>query len=86
MPLRQILVKRLEEYGYNVINSYESSMLQILSYCDEFGLLQVVREMLNGNLISKGAWKQMVWNRAWDIEGEAWAVNVQDNRHLDLIL
>ena len=63
MPIRQIPVKRLEEYGNNVLNAYESTILQILS-CDEFGLLQVVRETLSvkghGNTwygIERGIWR-----------------------------
>ena len=85
MPIRQILIKRLEEYGNNAVNTHESTMLQILSYCDEFGLLHVIRGMLEGQIISKGAWKQMVWNKAWEIEGENWVESVRENRHLDLI-
>ena len=45
MPVRQIFARRLEDYDVNRTNTYESVMLQILSFCEEFGLLDLVREM-----------------------------------------
>ena len=84
MPIRLIPVNRLREHNAGSANAFESTMLQILGDCDEFGLLHVIEGMLEGNMISKATWKQMVWDKAWEVERRHWYDAMVENRYLDL--
>ena len=35
-------------------------------------------------MISKAAWKQMVWDKAWEVERRHWYDAMVENRYLDL--
>ena len=79
-------VNRLREHNAGSANAFESTMLQILSYCDKFGLLHVIEGMVEGNMISKAAWKQIVLDKAWErVERRHWYDAMVENRYLDLI-
>ena len=65
MPLRKILIERVREYGSNDPNVTESPIVQILPYCEEFGLLENVQNMCGGNVPSKTEWKRLIWEKAW---------------------
>ena len=85
MPLRRIAIERLAEFEPDGANEYDSPLVQIFQYCDEFGLLDEVRQMGNGALRSKTSWKKLVWDISWQKENEQISNLMRENRNMDLI-
>ena len=51
---------------------YDSPVKQGLQITNDFGLWDVLGNMVDGNLLSKSQWKKIVWERAWAKEKEVW--------------
>ena len=87
MPIRQILLEKLRYFNVDDNNRFDSPINQILSYCSEFNVLDIVRLMANANVnvMSKSQWKKLVWERAWLYENNQWDLNAAENQKFDLI-
>ena len=85
MPVKAILCQRIDDFDPDCPNQYESVIIQILKYCREFGLLELVRVMARGGYVSKEGWKRTVWNKAWQIEQAQWDEIRGTNQYLDLV-
>ena len=54
-------------------NEFKSPVLDMFKIAENFGLLTVVKGMLEGTKIySKSQWKDIVWSRAWEIDDQDW--------------
>ena len=84
-PLRRILVERTLEFNAEVSNEWESPIIQILQFCEQFNLLDHVKSMCRGTLLSKTAWKKLVWERVWEFEKREWQENMSDDPKMDVI-
>ena len=85
MPIRLILIERIRDFVDGDDNLYDSPVKQALQITNEFGLWDVIGDMVDGNLLSKSQWKKIVWERAWAKEKEVWNEEFLNNRHLDLV-
>ena len=85
MPLRHILVERVRAYSNETPNHTESPIVQILQFCEEFGVLDNVRNMCDGYLPSKADWKRLVWDKAWEQENKWWQEQMTNDPKLDII-
>ena len=85
MPLRKILIERVREYDSNVPNVTESPIVQILQYCEEFGVLENVRNKCDGNVPSKTMWRMLIWEKAWAGEFEWWRTQMDNDQKLDIM-
>ena len=85
MPLKKITVERLAEFAPDNVNEFDSPLIQIFQYCDEYGLLEEVRQMGNGVFRSKNSWKKLVWDISWQKENERIRTLMRENRNMDLI-
>ena len=83
-PIRGILLKRVEEYDITDHNHSESPLVQILQYCEEFGVFEYIVNMCEGNIPSKSAWKCMVWEKAWKAENDGWYEQMNNDPKLDI--
>ena len=84
-PIRRILMERIREFDVNMHNPYDSPILQSLEHCAEFGVLDIINDMANGNVMVKARWKELIWTRAWGLEENAWGTIVAENAYVDLI-
>ena len=85
-PIRRVLVERVNEFQEGTDNLFDSPIIQVLEYCVEFDLFNEIKRMAEqGHMWSKERWKQMVWEKAWQKEGERWNELKEENRFLDLI-
>ena len=58
-----------------MVNANNSPIFDMIRVSDLFGLYNEVKRMLlNNHFYSKGQWKNIVWNRAWGIERQDWAI------------
>ena len=58
-----------------MLNENNSPIFDMIRVSDLFGLNNEVKSMLLDNhYYSKGQWKHIVWNRAWGIERQDWAI------------
>ena len=76
---RKVFMSRIVEYDTNkesaMINANNSPIFDMIRVSDLFGLYNEVKSMILDNCYySKGQWKQIVWNRAWGIERQDWAI------------
>ena len=56
-----------------VTNVFLSPIFDILRVSIIYGLYEEVCRMLSGiTIFSKSQWKQLVWNRAWQVEKDSW--------------
>ena len=85
MPIRKILIERMSEYNPLYVNEFESPIVQILGYGTEMDLIDNIRHMCNGNLMSKEAWKKLVWQKVWDRDNIEWNEVGVENPNLDLV-
>ena len=85
IPLKRILIERVNEYRPGDANPKESPIIQILEYGDGFGLLEYIQNMCNGRLLSKSGWKKLVWEKAWECESTEWHNHMANNLELDLV-
>ena len=72
MPVKKIFVERLREYVIDCTNKMDSPIIQILQYCQDFGVIENIRNMVNGQCVEKATWKKLVWERAWEGEQVKW--------------
>ena len=86
MPLRRILVERIGEFGTPDMSRFDSPLTQTLQYCADFDLLGQVENMCNGYIISKSAWKRLVWHRVWARERDEWQERAVEDPKLDLLV
>ena len=84
-PIKAIFVGRLNYFDEDDTNQYDSPIKQILEISLEFRVINEIRNMFNGNLMSKQGWKKLVWDRAWSIEYDEWTRKVANDKHFDLI-
>ena len=84
-PIKAIFEGRLNEFDEDDTNQYDSPIKQILKISLEFRVTNEIRNMFNGNLMSKPGWKKLVWDRAWSIEYDTWNGKVTNDKHFDLI-
>ena len=85
MPIKRIFLERLKEFQVDAENKYDSPILQILQYCHEYDLMDRVRQMGTGSILSKTAWKKLVWEKCWLIEHTNHAKILEEDHNLDLI-
>ena len=85
IPLKRILIERVNEYRPGDANPRESPIIQMLEYGDGFGLLEYIQNMCNGRLLSKSGWKKLVWEKAWECESTEWHNHMTSNLKLDLV-
>ena len=65
--------------------NYRGTFLQILDYGAELNLLNVIQGMWEGILISKEAWKKLVWQNVWIKDSAEWSEVDAENPYLDLV-
>ena len=82
-PIRRVLIERVNEFKEGMVNTSDSPLLQILEFCVEFNVMNEVKRMINQELMSKSKWKDLIWERAWNIEERNWEVMKTDNKYLD---
>ena len=87
MPIKRILIARIDNYEDDNVNQFDSPLMQILSFCAEFQLLDRVRVMATnpGGIMSKSAWKKLVWEKAWGMEYQRWDEHVTNDHRFDLL-
>ena len=87
MPIRKVLITKIDSFNDTDINPYDSPITQILGYCAEFQLLDRLRIMASndGIMLSKAVWKKLVWERAWDQEKQQWDDHMTNNHRFDLL-
>ena len=85
MPIKVILIERIREFVPDGTNRFDSPIVQILQLCHEFNLLNEVRDMWGGRMVSEAKWKEMVWGRVWSAENAAWQREIESNKYLDLL-
>ena len=83
-PIRTIFGGRLMEFDQEVENTLDRPIIQMLKVALEFQVIEEVRNMFNGLMISKQGWKKIVWERAWALEKEEWDRKVIEDKHFDL--
>ena len=86
MPIKRIFTNRVDEFVPGADNPYDSPIVDALQIGCDFGILEDIRNMARGELVSKAKWKDLVWGKAWDIEREWWQHHYDNDRHLDLIV
>ena len=79
-PIKAIFEGRLNEFDEEDTNQYDSPIKQILKISLEFRVTNEIRNMFNGNLMSKPGWKKLVWDRAWSIEYDTWNGKVMNDK------
>ena len=84
-PIRNIFAGRLREFDVHDVNTYDSPIKQMLSVASDFQVIDGIRNMFNGAMISKQGWKKVVWERAWTLEKEVWDGKIVEDKHFDLI-
>ena len=87
MPIRRVLVEKINSYNAEDRNEFDSPLSQILSYCAEFDLLErviIMASEVNINM-SKSMWKRIVWEKVWAGEIEHWTEYTSNNSKCDLI-
>ena len=63
-----------------------SLVLDLLNTAVELDLIDSVRGMVTGgHVLSKAAWKTVVWSRVWELENVYWRIQTQLHRNLDLL-
>ena len=87
MPIRKVLIAKINSFVDNDINHFDSPITQILCYCAKFRLLDRLRVMASndGIILSKAIWKKLVWERAWDQEKQQWDDHMANNHRFDLL-
>ena len=87
MPIKKILVERINNFNAGDVNAYDSPLTQILEYCNEFNLIDRIRVMasVNGGTMSKALWKKIVWDKVWFKEKQQWDEWMVNNTKCDLI-
>ena len=54
-------------------NRYDSPILDMLNVAEHFGLIAEVKGIIRGiRVYSKYQWKELVWQRAWNLEDQDW--------------
>ena len=86
MPIKRIFINRIDEFEPGANNPYDSPIIDTLQIGCDFGILENIRNMARGEVVSKARWKDLVWGKAWDIEREWWRQHHDNDRHLDLIV
>ena len=84
IPLRRILVNRINDFEAGMGNPYDSPLLYSLQICHDFDLYNNFVEMLEGNVPSKARWRQLVWDKAWPVEDDMWQQLCQTNDYLSM--
>ena len=60
------------------MNRLQSVTFDILRTADNFGLYDLVGQMLNSiRIFSKNQWRGIVWNKAWEIDNQDWYYRTQ---------
>ena len=72
MPIRRTFINRLDEFIPGSVNMYDSPIMYTLQICFDYGLLENVRNMVNGIVPSKSRWSHLVWEKAWANEHDEW--------------
>ena len=85
MPVKKIFVERLREYVFDCTNNMDSPIIQILQYCQDFGVIEDIRNMVNGQCVEKATWKKLVWERAWEGEQVKWDDHMVSDEKLNLL-
>ena len=85
LPIRRILTERINDYVEGDLNAFDSPLLQILGYVSEWGIMDEIRGMANGRMLSKSGWSGLVWRKAWERENTKWMGVKVENRYLDII-
>ena len=84
-PLKRILLERVREFQIDDDNLYDSPMKQMLQFCHDFNLFESICAMSEGRIPSKGLWKRVVWQKAWEIEQETWDNLMVSCKYVDLL-
>ena len=91
---KRIFIARFNDFDMNkevcAANRLQSVTFNILRTADNFGLYDVVEQMLNGTRVySKKQWRDIVWNKAWEIDNQDWYYRTQFfsvTEHLNTIM
>ena len=57
-------MERPREFRPDDKKKFDSPTEQILQFCHEFGLIDDLKDMSDGNILSKAEWKRHVWDKA----------------------
>ena len=87
---RKIFCERARVYFADEImgseNAYDSAVFDLLNVSSLFGMLDLVRNMIDRNHIyPKPIWKSMVWRRGWEMEDVFWRIEKHLHRSLDIL-
>ena len=68
-------------------NPYDSPIYDIFNVALVFGVLGIIKEMSEGNIpiVSKYAWSQRIWERAWKLDDANWHASNTVLRSNDLL-
>ena len=67
---RQRLIKFCNDIKNKQKNPYDSPIFDILNIALVFGVVGTIKAMSGGNrpIVSKNAWSQLIWERAWRLD------------------
>ena len=87
---KTIFVERAKKYFDNVevcsMNSFRSSVYDLLNTADTFGIINDIRNMVYRNVEwGRAHWREKLWKRAWELEDVYWCVKSRCHRSLELL-
>ena len=80
MPIKRFFINRVNEFEPGANNPYDSHIIDILQTGADFGVLDNIRNLARGEIVSKARWKELIWGRASAIEHEAWQQHYNNDR------
>ena len=87
--IRKMFCRRSRDFQVNGVtdNVHRSPTFNMLSDAKRFGLLNVVVDMIEGNLdiCGKKAWAKKVWEKAWLLEDVYWDASKIVHKYNDLL-
>ena len=84
-----LFCRRVADFSGDAVsnNKYKSPTCDMLRAAKRMGLLNIVINMVEGNLpiISKKAWSKLVWEKAWTLEDVFWDTSKLIHKDNDLL-
>ena len=87
IPIRLVLLDKITNFPVEgqLENRYDSPLIDLLNACAKLNMLDFVRRMAAGMIISKKKWKDKVWENTWADELREWDNPVIEARSLEIL-
>ena len=72
ITLEYIFQQKYQAEDKNSLPPDNSPVTDLLNTCTTLGILDYVKEMVAGDLLSKAKWKRIVWDSAWTHQMQEW--------------